>query len=345
MSDLYKPEGWLNFGYIKTIPAPYKVIIGKRQVGKTYGALETMLDENLRFILLRRTTKELKFISASPELNPFNVFEPKYKTALFREGDNLCRICDYELDENGKATPKTMRGLAMSLTEIASIRGFNGLGFTDLVFDEFIPEKGVIVRKTEGESFLNAYTTINGNRELKGLPPLNVWLLANSNRIDSPILSALNLDDEIMYMRRKGLEELYLPKRGVYIVQPDSRKVTEAREDTALMRLIDKRSDFYKMAMENEFAYDDSPFIGTLPLKGMTPVWNYNNKIYCWKRSKGFYICRAPGRTPNIYTNSRRDKEKLALDFEVMVNYYYGQGILFSDIQVLSIFKQIFGIT
>ena len=85
MSDfLYTPEGWLNIPYIAGQPAWLIVIIGKRQVGKTYGARKYMLDNNIYHILLRRTTAELDTISASPDLNPCKVFEPEHHTGLFR---------------------------------------------------------------------------------------------------------------------------------------------------------------------------------------------------------------------------------------------------------------------
>ena len=62
MTDLYTPEGWLNFDYIDSQPAWLIVIIGKRQAGKTYGALLNMLKYDKQFILLRRTTAELDTI-------------------------------------------------------------------------------------------------------------------------------------------------------------------------------------------------------------------------------------------------------------------------------------------
>lgn len=345
MSNLYLSEGWLNFEHILEQGAWLNIIIGKRQVGKTYGTLQLMLKHNLYHILLRRTTAELDTISASPDLNPYKVYEPEYHVGLFKQAKKLCRICDYETDQEGKATPAEQRGLATSLAEIAHIRGFNGSAFSDLVLDEAIPEKGVVTRKTEGEAFLNAYVTINGNRELQGMPPLRCWLLANTNRIDSPILEALNVIDDILYMRRKGKEEL-LTEQGVYILQPGSVKVTEERKKTALMQQIDKRSDFYGMSMENEFSYDDSPYIKTLSLKGMKPVWSYDNKIYCWSRPDGgYYICQAPGKFKTKYDGSRTDREKLALDWNIMRPYYYAAGILFSDLRTLSIFKGIFNIT
>ena len=41
-NGLYTNEGWLNFDYIASKGAWLNVIIGKRQVGKTYGTLKYM---------------------------------------------------------------------------------------------------------------------------------------------------------------------------------------------------------------------------------------------------------------------------------------------------------------
>lgn len=347
MSDLlYTPEGWLNMQYIGSMPAWLIVIIGKRQVGKTYGTLRYMLDKGIYHILLRRTTAELDTISASPDLNPYKVFEPDYHTGLFRQAKKICRICDYSLDPEGKAIPGAQRGIATSLAEIAHIRGFNGSAFSDMVFDEFIPEKGVVTRRTEGDAFLNAYTTINGNRELAGSPPLRCWLLANSNNIASPILESLNLTDDVLYMRRKGREDM-LTDKGVYIIQPDSERVTSQRKETALMKQISAKSDFYGMAMENAWSYDDSPYIKNMPLKGMQPAWAYDDTIFAWKHPQGYYICRAPfkGHNDCKYDGSRTDRERLAMEWSIMKPYYYAGCCTFSDLRTMSLFKSIFDMT
>lgn len=349
MNELYIPEGFLNFEYIldkaEKNAAWLIVILGKRQVGKTYGCLKTMLQKNFQHILLRRTTTELDVISASPDLNPYKIYEPEYHVGLFRQAKKLCRICDWLPDEEGKATPTDQRGIATSLAEIAHIRGFRGAGFTDLVFDEFIPEPGVVTRKSEGDSFLNAVVTISGNRELEGKAPLRCWLLANTNRLDSPILEALNLSDDVLYMRRKNMEELI--RDGVYLIQPDSALVTQRRSETALMKQVSKNSEFYGMAMENRFTYDESPYIKTMPIKHLKPCWSYDDTIYCWETTNGFYLCRAPFRSAytDKYTSSKTDKEKLALDHAYLKPYYYAGCILFSDMRILSIFKNLFSIT
>lgn len=345
VNNLYTPEGWLNIPYLADQPAWLIVIIGKRQVGKTYGVLKYMLDNDIYHILLRRTTAELDTISASPDLNPYKVFEPEHKTGLFKQAKKLCRICDYSLDSDGKAVEGTQRGIATSLAEIAHIRGFNGDSFTDIVFDEFIPEKGVITRRTEGDAFLNAYVTISGNRELAGRPPLRAWLLANTNNINSAILEALNLTDDVLYMRRKGREEL-LTDKGVLIVQPDSQCVISQRKETALMKQISNKSDFYGMAIENAWSYDDSPYIKNMPLKGMQPAWGYDDSIFAWKHPGGYYVCRAPfrGHSDCKYEGSRTDRERLAMEWSIMKPYYYAACISFSDLRTLAIFKTIFNI-
>lgn len=343
MSDLYDKYGWLNFEYIDSLPTWLNVIIGARQVGKTYGTLLTMLRKNYYHMLLRRTTDELDMIAASPDLNPYQVFEPEYHVGFFRQSKKLCRICDYISDENGNSVPGDQRGIATSLPQIGHVRGFNGSAFTDLVFDEVVPEKGVITRKAEGEMFLNAYVTVNGNRELAGMKPLRAWLLSNTNRIDSPILESLNLIDDILYMRRKEKEELITDK-GVLILQPGSVQIVEARAETALMQQIEKKSDFYGMAINNEFAYDASPYVKTLSIKGMQPAWCYNDEVYCWQHSQGFYINRAPFKKGDRYEGSRTGRESLYMNWSVMKPYYYSGMITFSDLKMLSVFKNIFDI-
>lgn len=343
--SLYNVLGYLNLYHIDIKKAWLNIILGARQVGKTYGTLELMLQENRNHILLRRTTAELDTIASNIDLSPYKVFEPRYYTGLFRSGKKLCQIADYITDDNGKPEIIKARGIATSLSEIAHIRGFSGGAFSDLVFDEFIPEKGVIIRKSEGDAFLNAYVTINGNRELQGKPPLRAWLLANTNNIDSPILEALNLTDSILYMQRKGLEELLLDN-GVYIIQPKSEGILSQREQTALMRQVNRNSEFYGMAIKNEFAYDESPYVKLMPIKGMKPAWCYDDLMYCREYSGGYYISRAPFKVKasERYSGTKTGREQLELNYSFIIRYYYAGMVAFSDLRLLSLFKQIFNI-
>lgn len=343
--QLYLENGYLDFTYINSKPSWLNVIIGARQVGKTYGALHCMLKYDLQHVLLRRTTAELDTITASLDLNPYKVFEPVYRVGLFRSGKKICRVCDYDLDDEGKPILGKQRGIATSLSEIAHVRGFNGSPFTDLVFDEFIPEKGVVTRSTEGDAFLNAYTTINGNRELKGEKPLRAWLLANTNNINSPVLEALNLTDDILRMRAKGKEEL-LTEKGVYILQPNSTAITKQRAETAMMQQLSRNSEFYGMAIDNEFSYDRSPYVKQRSLKGLIPKWSFGDFMFTWGTENGFYICRSPFKSVHAdkFKDDRTGKEQLQLAWGIMKQYYYAEMVTFSDLRLLATFKNIFNI-
>lgn len=68
---LYTPEGWLNIEAIATLPAWLFVIVGSRQVGKTYGSLKYLLDHDRYTLYLRRTREELEAIERTDDLNPF----------------------------------------------------------------------------------------------------------------------------------------------------------------------------------------------------------------------------------------------------------------------------------
>lgn len=336
--NIYDENGYVNIPWIAERPTWLKVIIGARQVGKTYGALKYHLDHDMRFILLRRTTEELEFIASSAELDPFLPFAPEYRTRIVRQAKSYA-IKDY--DEAGKVIPESFRGLVMSLPQIAHVRGFNGSLYDSIVLDEFIPEKGVLVRKTEGQSLLNAYTTINGNRELEGRPPCTLWLLANTNNINSSILEALKLSQPVIRMRTKGVE--YTEIGGVSIFQGYSAKITDRRKMTALAQQIDPNSEFAKMAYSNEWAYDMSPLVRPRSLKGMTPLCSYAGELYVWEDQAGLYVCGAK-HDAAPYKDNGFSTAQFTSDYAWMAPYYAGALITFSDELILARFKRLFNI-
>ena len=339
--NIYNEQGYLKVDEIAAAPEWLKVIIGARQVGKTYSVLKYHIDNNIPFILLRRTTEELNLIGDSPELNPFKVYEPEYKIGIFKSR-KYYTINHYSVDEDGKTIKGEAVGMALSLSQIAHIRGFNGGSYRSIVFDEFIPEKAVRVLKTEGDALLNAYTTINSNRELNDQPPCQLWLLANSNNINSYILAALNLTADVIKARRKKIEVF---KSGeALIIQPQSFSVLEKRRDTALMRQVRKDDEFYGMAINNDWSYDDSPLIQQLSIKHMTPLFSYGKEIYAWESDRFIYFCKAPHNV-SPYGRGSWDLEQLRADYLWLTRYYAEGLVLFSDLYTLNQFRQIFTIT
>ncbi len=333
ISSIYTADGWLDVPELAKYNCWLNVITGPRQVGKTYGTLKYLIEQKQPFILMRRTVEEVQFLGINQAVNPFAVFQPEHEITMDRAGKIL------NIKENDDII-----GICLGLPTVATIRGFSASRFTDIVFDEFIPEKHVVQRKTEGDALLNAYTTINGNRELDGKPPVRLWLLANSNNINSPILKALGLIDPVLRMREKG-QQLYV-KNGVLICQPTSEKIIEQRRLTAMLKHLQETGSaqrFTGMALDNEFSYNDNTLVGKMPLSGLKPLCAIG-LLYFWQRDDGFlYVCRAPHRT-EIYKDTEYTRESFRNDYWWLFDQYRAAQMRFADLHLLEAFKALFDI-
>lgn len=354
--QLYTKDGWLNIEGIAKIPSVWLVaIVGARQVGKTYGILKhIMTNPKAHTLYLRRTIDELDMVSTYQDLNPFLPLKDEGIEAdiqrltkkVFHFG--LSRVVEVE-NSKGEIEKKTEiyeeRGLGLALNTIAQMRGFNGSQFTDLFFDEFIPEKLVVKRHGEGDALLNAYTTINGNRELKGAPPLKMWLAANAFDISSPILASLNLTNAVVEMSRAG-EEWRLIEGGVFLCIPKSAAIIEKRQQTAMLSYLSGKtgaSEFYDTAVNNSFAYDSLDLIRPKPLSGYRPYCLFND-MYVWANANSFYVCRTKHNKRIQYGSSAEEKARAQMDFYKMKERYFKGSVTFSDAETLLQFRTYFNI-
>lgn len=346
--DLYTAEGWVNYPALFDLAYKRKiwlfVLLGPRQVGKTYGINKEVLERGLNFIYLRRTDKEFKTICASPKLNPFT----KYKDLGFdidiaKSGPITYSIGEYETTDSGKVKILKERGVGLTLSNIASIRGFDGASFTDIVFDEFIPEKIVIHRKAEGDAMLNAYTTINGNRELEGKPPLRLWLLANAFDIQSPILDAFGLVPILEKLMRTG-KEFTVTDTGICLVYFKSKKVIDKRRQTALMKHLQQTSssgaqEFLDMALDNKFAYDRLEMVQPKDIRGWKPHIKMCGLFVYSLGPMALYVCRSPFQDKTD-TYGPADKKRCNVEHPEMFAYYNLGRLTFDSVQSMIVFKK-----
>lgn len=290
--NIYTSEGWLDVPHIASIAERnhinFIIIIGKRQVGKTYGVLKYMVDEDKRFIFMRRVKVELEMLEKNVN-SPFEKIYPG-KIAFSKESEYTAAIDRIDQSENGEASTRIATGAALST--IGNIRGFNGDIYTDWVFDEFIPEEQLFKVRNEGDTFLNAHTTINGNRELEGRPCVRCWLLSNSNNLNSGILDALKITKEVERMSLRGEEDRLLKDRGILILLPESKKIIEKRKQKGgLYKAIGGDSKFSRMAYENEFAYNDFSDVRGEPIQEYNPYLTIGHiTIHLHKNAKRLYI-------------------------------------------------------
>lgn len=333
--DFYLDNGFLDIPKVAAYADKHNVnfilIIGKRQVGKTYGVLMYQLKEDKHFILMRRTSKELGLIAKGVN-SPFEALEGYENKVSFSGSADDTTMVMRITDVDGEEKKEHDIGLACALNTIASIRGFNGKPYSDMVYDECIPESHVYKIPHEDEAFLNAYVTINGNRELKGLPPLRCWLLANSNRLDCAILKALKLTEIVEKMSTNGEEFRLLKERGILIFLPESKEITEKHKKTALYRAIDGENEFTKMALENEFSHNDFTDVGREPLDQYKVIASVNGAMLLRHKSRAqLYVCdlfKTSSETP-VYDNSDYSRNKFVKDFPNVRAYYLRGKIKF----------------
>lgn len=278
MKKLYLDNGYVNMDYLMDLPYPFIIVCGARGTGKTYGALKKVKEENIPFILMRRTQGETDLIT-SPEMSPFRAIP----------GEEI--ITKPLTKYNGviyKGEDPTPIGYTMALSTISKVRGFSAAQVKYIIYDEFVPEKHVAKIRNEAEAFFNAYETINRNRELNGEDPVRAVLLSNSNNLFNPILTELGVIKDLAEMAKTGKELRLLPKRGIALVYLQHSPISDRKAKTALYKAVGE-TDFSEMAIHNSFGFDDH-MVKSYPLKAITPVIQVQELVvYKIKGSHDYY--------------------------------------------------------
>lgn len=346
---IYLDNGFLDAGHIDAVAdrnnINFIVIIGKRQVGKTYNVLKLMLDNDGRnFILMRRVRPELDMLCKDVN-SPFEKIPTEGYIKMRKESEYTAAIERIIEDAEGNET-KIRVGTGVTLAGVGNIRGFSGDQYSDLIFDEFIPEEQLYKVRNEGDAFLNAHVTISGNRELEGRKPLKCWLLSNSNNLNSKILDALKITDVVEKMSLRGEESRILKERGIMVLLPESKAIIEKRKQTALYKAIGGDSKFSKMAFENEFSYNDYTDVIIKPLQEYNPFITIGRlTIHLHKNDKTLYVTDKVKYKPrHVYTDSPTHINAFNRKFpEIRAAYLRGR-IFFQDMRLKNYFLDIIDI-
>lgn len=289
---LYLDNGYLNVSAILKTGIPFIFCWGGRATGKTYGALKEAVESGVKFGLMRRTQTQLDLIS-KPEFSPFKPLNndcnwqigivplSKYNGGIY----NMCEV-------DGKLIPDGAPiGYTFALSTIANTRGFDGSDIELLIYDEFIPEPHARPIKEEHEAFLNAYETINRNRELQGRKPLQVLCLANANTLANPLFLGLGLVAKAEKMYRTGQEYSIDTKRGLMLVNLCRSAISDQKKNTALYR-FSKDSDFSRMALSNDFSGENERGrTGAKPIVEYRPIVQIGELCIYKHKSADSYYC------------------------------------------------------
>ena len=330
-NKIYLPSGYLNIRGILSYRCTFNFIVGGRATGKTYGALDYVVEDDVRFMLMRRTQAQTDLIN-KPEFSPFKP---------------VCndRHIDITTASVSKYNAKFMLddetiGYTCALSTIANMRGFDASDVKLLIYDEFIPERHERPIKSEGAAFLNAYETMNRNRELKGKRPLTVLCLANAFDIANPIFLELGLVGIAEKMKQNG-RELYIDRdKSILILLPDSSKIMKEKNNTALYKLTEG-SEFKAMALNNDFIYNPTENIKSLPLREFNPVVTVGEiTIYKHKSKRLYYVSEHRTGNPPTFTTDEIGLKRYIKNYGMRFYRLYMQNCFkFENMLTKSLFE------
>ena len=326
---------WFSARPIKKVGRAFNFIFGGRGTGKTFNTIYEDYEDKVKFIFMRRTQTEMDLLASADSalsLSPFKSINDAKGSEIdmFRINKNVYGIRDgFDPDT---ATPI---GYALALSTVSSIRGFDASDIEDLIFDEFIPQKNVKLMKDEGGAFLNAYETINRNREFMGRDPLRVFLLSNSNNISHPLLTDLGLSNVIERMMNKGQTFVDLPKRNTTITMIRNDEFREKKANTALYQLT-KGTDFYAMSLDNDFAYDDFSLVRSVDIKSYIPYCSWGNiMIYKHKAERIYYASAFMRKTRHHYDDTDSETVRFYQDYgRILYGFFVDHRLYFESYSI-----------
>lgn len=328
--NLYTDKGYLDMGAVLSAPYPVIIMVGARGLGKTYGTLLHYAGKE-PFIYFRRTERILQLIT-DPALHVFKKIcadtgreiRPEFSKGLgrFYEGDML--IC-----------------YAAALSTFANVRGFDGSDMAAMIYDEFIPEPTERITFNAYTALLNAYETINRNREFDGKPPLKLVLLSNSDKIYSDIISGFGVGDKFLYMQETGTEVLEHNKE-VLLICPRAEEFAEKKAATAIYRAVGS-GQFADVALKNKFPIEDRTRIGEKPLSEYRPLAAIRGIcIYRHKSNGQLYVTNHISGAPKLYEDSEADRRRYLREFPYIWQLHQRRRVYFSGVDVQTKFKSIY---
>ena len=294
------------------------VVYSGRGPGKTYGALRYSLAHDIPIVYAKRTKKDVNFICKSSEYgvdrSPYAPINRDFGTNVegkliddgigifgyFDEGELIGKPAAYILSFNG----------------VKDIKGFE-LSFVDwLILDEFVPQLGEKVSKSEGEMLLSMYMTVNRDRQARGRQPLKLILFSNTDQISTAITNELDIIDHMADMDASGENIRHLKGRGILIhhITPEECPVLLKQEGGIFKGM--RGTPWAAKNLGGHFASNDFSNIVNLSTKKMRSFIRIRYKrkyIYVYRNDENgqLYMTRSKGSYIFDYDLDKENDQKL----------------------------------
>ena len=302
------------------------IVWSRRGAGKTYSALRYAYEKNIKIVYMKRTNDDVEMICKNAygvDLSPYVPInrDGGYNIKAKYIGKGIGAF--YNTDEEGNPSGIPVSYI-VSLNAMKSVKGFD-LSLCDwLVLDEFIPQKGEIVRRAEGDMLLDMYMTISRDRIQRGRDDLKLILFANSENISTPITNALDIVDSMIDLQASENSHLYIEDRGILLHTLKDIELTEDVKESGIYRAM-INTDWGLKSFGGEFSSNDFSNVKNINLKNYSPVvaFKYKNKItYVYRKDEFLYFTDSRNDLCNIYDLNRETEQ---------AKFYYDYALYFKN--------------
>lgn len=347
--NIYNEDGYLDIPKLVKLHMPFNFIIGGRGTGKTYGILEYIMKRRIPSIFMRSLKTQLDQITID-KYNPFQWLNADYKKNIiaFKNSANSYEFYDSETGKNGKPVRKgDCICDAIALSSIANVTGFSAVDKQIAVYDEFIPQPQERRVKQQGFAFASFAETTNRNRELKGMFPIQNFLLANAFDLAADVLCEFKLVQAAENMVREG-KEVYIDRtRGVLMIIITDSPISEAKSDTALYRAL-AHTRFYDFAIGNKFLNINFQSIRPhhiseyIPVCSISEICIYRHKTSNPNHGGYIYVTYHHSGSYYVYGTSEIEKKRFIHDNMWIWREYIYNRVHFESYYCLALFEKYF---
>lgn len=213
----------------------------------------------------------------------------------------------YECDKDGEPEGELL-GYCLSLNAVSKYKGFDFSECDYICFDEFLAIKGQFIKHAEGSLLLNLYMTVARDRMRRGRGDLKLILFANSEDINSPIVSELEVMDDIAIMNTRGIDLYYDQERRIFFHHINASEIENDFSDMGIYAAM-KNTAWGDVAFSGTFANNDFSNVSKSNLK------QFQCLIHLIYRRKDIYIYLNPNNGLLHFTSSK-NKARYTYDLD-----------------------------
>ena len=281
----------------------YNVFLGGRGIGKTYSAIDYVINSGRQFMYLRTTEKQIDLSCGADRGNPFKKWAADHNRIIYiNKGSDINDVVEETVEEEQPVIKRL--GYACALSTFENLRGVDFSSIDIILYDEFIQIQPF--HFDAFRSFLNLYESVNRNRELDGMRPVQVFFLANTQEIDNPILIGFNLVTDIDTAIRAGQKKI---SRGDFYIELCESVVSRMKEQSVLYRNLDSDDQYKNEAIHNKFSRNDFSMIGKPKnLREYAPICNIDGIGILKHKSRKMFYCSKAVNNKVPYFNSKNQR-------------------------------------